>query len=291
MAIKIYTKQFAGILPDIFKVHNRFMRTFGGSLQVKDGVADTDTFLTLKTIDADVVIQDYSTDENVAFGTGTGNTTRFGPRKEIKAVESQVPYESPLAIHEGIDNVTVNDVPSQVVAERLEKSGIAWAEHVNGLLSKKLSESAGATVTGELTLAGVSKAFADARKILLNNKVNTALGRVAYVTADVYNLLLESNLTTTAKNSNTNIDTGEVRMFKGFILDELPDEYFQEGENIYFAVDNVGIAGVGISMTRTIDSEDFYGVAIQSVAKYGTYLPAANKKAVVKATLTAPLAA
>lgn len=290
MATKFYTQQFAGILPDIFKVQSHFMRTFGGSLQVKDGVADTDTFLTLKTIDADVVIQPYSTDENVAFGTGTGNTTRFGPRKEIKAVESQVPYESPLAIHEGIDHVTVNDIPSQVVAERLEKAAMAWTEHVNGLLSKKLSESAGATVSGELTVAGVSKAFADARKILLNNKVNTALGRVAYVTADVYNLLLESNLTTTAKNSNTNIDTGEVRMFKGFVLVELADEYFQTGENIYFAVDNVGIAGIGISMTRAIDSEDFYGVAIQSVAKYGTYFPEANKKAVVKATLTQPLA-
>ncbi len=39
-------------------------------------------------------MQPYNTGENVAFGTGTGN--RFGPRKEIKSIDTTVPYESPL---------------------------------------------------------------------------------------------------------------------------------------------------------------------------------------------------
>ena len=286
MAVKVYTKQLVRVLPSIFSVHNHFTRTFGGTLQVRDGVADSDTFLSLKTIDADTVIQEYDTGANVAFGSGTGNSSRFGPRQEIKAVDTQVPYESPLAIHEGVDNVTVNDIADTVVAERLEKASIAWTEHLNGRFSEVLSEGASETLNGDLTVDGVSKVFADARKILLNNKVNKTLTRVAYVSADVYNLLLESGLTTTAKNSSANIDEGEIRKFKGFVLEELADEYFQEDENIYFAVDNVAIAGVGISMTRAIDSEDFYGVAIQGVAKYGIYLPEQNKNAVLKAVLT-----
>lgn len=291
MATKIYTKQFAGILPDIFSVENHFLRTFGGSLQVKDGVSQADTFMHIKTSDADVVLQSYNTGANIAFGSGTGNSSRFGPRQEIKSVDKQVPYKEPLAIHEGVDNFTVNDLPQQVIAERLEEQAKAWAEYLNGVFSETISANASETLTGELTKDGVIKAFADARRILLNNKVNKSLARVAYVTSDVYQLLVTHNLTTSAKKSSANIDEGELLKHNGFILIELADEYFQGEENIYFAVDNVAQAGVGISMTRTIDSEDFYGVAIQGAAKYGVYFPEKNRKAVLKGVLTeAPVA-
>ena len=72
MATKFYTKEYAGMLANIFKSRARFLRSFGGKLQVKDGVKDTDNFLLMKTTDSEVVIQDYSTDANVGFGTGTG---------------------------------------------------------------------------------------------------------------------------------------------------------------------------------------------------------------------------
>ena len=286
MATKFYTKQFAGLLPDIYSVENHFARTFGGTLQVVDGVSDSDNFISVKTSDSDVVIQEYDTGANVAFGTGTGNSSRFGPRREIKSIDKQIAYEAPLSIHEGVDNVTVNDVPAQVIAERLEEQGKAWTEHLNGVLAKKLSDNASETLDGELTKEGVSQVFAEARELFVNNKVSRTLNKVAYVNAKVYNLLLEHNLTTTAKNSTTNIDSGEVRRFKGFELVEIADEYFEGDENIYFTVDNVGQLGVGIQMTRTIDAEDFYGVAIQSLAKYGVYLPEKNYNAVLKATLT-----
>lgn len=288
MATKFYNKQFASMLPNIFAVENHFLRIFGGTLQVKDGVSESDTYLHIKTSDADVVIQDYDTGENVAFGTGTGNSNRFGPRKEIKAIERQVPYQDPLAIHEGIDNFTVNDVPEQVIAERLEEQSKAWAEHLNGVFSQSLSENASETLEGELTEAGVTKAFADARKTLLNNKVNKNLTRVAYITADVYRILVDHKLTTSAKGSNANIDQGEVLMHRGFILIETADEYFQGDDNVYFAVDNTAQAGIGISVTRTLDATDFYGVAIQAAAKYGVYFPEKNKKALLKAQLTEP---
>lgn len=279
MAIKLYTKEFARVLPNIYEVRAHFLRTFGGGLEVHDGVKESDTFLELKVSDTEVVLQDYSTDPNVAFGTGTGSTNRFGQRKEIKSVNKQVPYEAPLAIHEGIDDFTVNDIPDQVVAERLALHAEAWTEHINGMLSKTMSENASASTTG-----GVVQAFNKARETFVNNKIGRNLGRVAYVRPEVYSFLTDNKLTTTAKNSSTNIDRGTIEMFKGFVIEETPDEYFQGDENIYFAIDNIGVVGVGIQVARAFESEDFAGVALQAAAKYAKYLPEKNQKGLIVAT-------
>lgn len=286
MAIKVFTREYAGLLQDIFEKKQLFLRTFGGSLQVKDGITNKDTFIDLKVSDTDVVIQKYDTGENVAFGTGTGNSNRFGTRKEIKSVDMQVQYEAPLAIHEGVDNFTVNDNADQVIQERAALHAEAWVEQINGMLSKALSDNASKTLAGNLDEDGIVKTFNEASKIFVNNKVARGIARVAYVTSDVYNFIVDSKLVTTAKNATVNIDGNEYTKFKGFILVELADEYFQKGENIVFAADNVGVAGVGIEVYRMLDSEDFAGVAIQSAAKYGKYIPEKNKKAILKAKLT-----
>lgn len=289
MAIKIYTKQYAGLLQNIFESKTRYLRAFGGELQTKEGMKDNENFLDLKISDTDVVIQSYNTGENVGFGTGTGNSNRFGPRKEIKSVDIQVPYEAPLSIHEGIDDFTVAEITDEVVAERLALQAVAWAEHVDGLLGKALSEQASETLTGELTEAGVTKMFADAHKKFVNNKVSNSIARVAYVNADVYNLLVDSKLATSSKNSTANIEEQTIYKFKGFILEELPDDKFQTGEQVIFSADNVGVAGVGIQVARALDSEDFAGVALQGAGKYGKFIPAKNKKAILKAKLTEPV--
>lgn len=286
MAVKIYTKEYAGLLGEIFKSRQHFLGTFGGTLQIKDGIKDSDTFLSLKTSPTDVVVQSYSTDANVAFGTGTGNSNRFGARKEIVSVDTEVAYESPLAIHEGVDSVTVNDDADQVIAERSALHAEAWTEQLNTLLGTAISENASETLTGELTEEGVSALFAEAHKKFVNNKVSKDIAWTAYVTADVYNFIVDHKLTTSGKQSSVNIDQQTAPMFKGFLLQELPEEYFQEGEQAYFAADNVGVVGVGIQIYRLVDSEDFAGVAIQSAAKYGKHIPEKNKKAILKATLT-----
>lgn len=287
MAIKIFTKQYAGLLANVFEKKQHLLNTFGGKLQVQDGITNKDSFIDLKISDTDVVIQKYDMGENVAFGTGTGTSNRFGQRKEIKSVDKQVPYEEPLAIHEGVDNFTVNDNAEEVVQERAALHAEAWVEQMNGFLSKALSDAAHKTLTGKLTEEDVVKTFNEASKIFVNNKVSKDVGRVAYVTADVYNFIMDSKLVTTGKGSTVNIDNNEYLKFKGFILDELADEYFQKGENIIFAADNVGVAGVGIEVYRMLDSEDFAGVAIQSAGKFGKYIPEKNQKAVVKAKLAA----
>lgn len=291
MAEHIYTKQFVKALETIYGTQSHFMNTFGGELQVLDGVSNSDTAMSIKTNNQPTVIQKYSTDANVAFGTGTGNSSRFGERTEIKSVEINVPYEAPLSIHEGVDNVTVNDDANRVVLERLALAGEAWTEDLNGLLGKALSDNAGKTLEVELTEEGVKKLFADAHKEFTNNKIKKNLVRRAYVNSDVYAILVDSNLTTTAKNSSVNIDDNTLMKFKGFVIEELADEYFEEGEVAKFAVDGVGTAGVGIQVVRTIDATDFYGTAIQGLGKYAKYISENNKKGIIIAkTATEPQA-
>lgn len=226
MAIKYYTKEFAGQLPDLFESKTPFLRVFGGALQVKADAEYNDKFMDLKTTDTDVTIQSYNTGANVGFGTGTGNTNRFGTRKEIKSVDTTVAWESPLSIHEGIDRFTVNDLPKEVVAERLALHGVAWAEYVNSYLGKAISDNASETLTEELTEEGITKMFAEAHKKFVNNKVSSSVARIAYVNADVYNFLIDSKLATTAKGSSANVETQTLYRFKGFELEELPDDQF-----------------------------------------------------------------
>ena len=286
MAIKIYTSQYAGLLQNVFKVKQHFLNTFGGNLQVKDGITNSDEFMKLKVSDTDVVIQKYDVGENVAFGTGTGSTNRFGDRKEIKSVDKTVEYEAPLAIHEGVDNMTVNDNADQVIQERAGLHAEAWTEDLNKLLGKAISDNASETLTGAMKEDDIVKVFNDAHKKFINNKVSNDIPWTAYVNADVYSIIIDSKLATTAKHSGADVDRQEILKFKGFNIVELADEYFQKDEQIYFAADNVGVAGVGIEIYRVLDSEDFAGVAIQSAAKYGKYIPDKNKKAILKAKLT-----
>ena len=288
MTIKIYTKQYAGMLPSLFETKTPFLRVFGGKLQVRSDAEYNENFLELKTSDTDVTIQEYNTGADVGFGTGTGNSSRFGPRNEVKSTDKTVEWEKPLAIHDGIDRFTVNDMPDQVAAERLALHGIAWAEHVNKFLGKAISDNASETLTGDLTEAGVTKMFAAAHKKFVNNKVSSTIAKVAYVTADVYNFLIDSNLAKTDKNSSVNVDNQTLYRFKGFELEELADDQFQTGENAYFTAIGIGVAGVGIEVARAMDSEDFAGVALQGAGKYAKFIPEKNKKAILKAKLTVP---
>lgn len=286
MAIKKYTRNYVGMFPDIFKKKARFLRAFGGSIEIVDGVTNADIFMDLKiSSDVDAVLQEYNTGENIGFGTGTGSSNRFGPRKEIKSVNKQVPFLGPLSIHEGVDNFTVNDVPDQVIAERLAKHAEAWTERFSQIAGKELSDQASETLTAELNEASITKLFATAHKKFINNNVSPDIAWVAYVTADVYDFLVDNKLATSAKKSSANIDDQKIFKFKGFELEEYPDAYFQSGEQAIFAADGVGQLGLGVEVVRTLDSEDFNGIALQGAGKPAKYLPEKNKKAILKAKI------
>src|SRR5690625_1304766 len=106
--------------------------------------------------------------------------------------------------------------------------------------------------------------------------------RVPNVAPQIYNIIVDHPATTIEKRSSANIDDNTIVKFKGFEIQELPEDAFQEGEVIYAYVKNVGKAFTGINTARTIESEDFDGVALQGAGKAGEFILDDNKVAVVK---------
>lgn len=60
-----------------------------------------------------------------------------------------------------------------------------------------------------------------------------------------------------------------------------------DGENAYFVTDHIGKVFAEFNEYRAIsENVEFFGVALQSLIKYRTYVPEKNGKAIVKAKLT-----
>lgn len=279
MTTKIYTKQFRELLPVLFKAKSHFINSFG-ALDVIDGIKNNTKAFTVKVSDMDVVVNDYDTSKPIDGG-------RLGEIQEVVSVDKEVDYEATKSINEGVDIATVNDDIDQITAERMEKQAAAIAKLIDAACAKRISGMAAKSLTGSLTEEGVVELFNAANKEFTQNEVDTDIVKRAYVTSDIYNFLVDSKLATTAKNSSVNVDTNQYYMFKGFVLHEVPDARFVGSENAYFVADSIGKAFAGFNEYRTLtENADFFGAVMQSLIKYGTYVPDSNKKAIVKATLS-----
>ena len=91
LPVRTYQKQFIGLMQTVFGVQSTFTPTFGG-LQALDGIQNNAIAFSVKANDVPVAVGNYNTDPNVAFGTGTSNSNRFGPMKEIIYSDIDVPY-------------------------------------------------------------------------------------------------------------------------------------------------------------------------------------------------------
>lgn len=276
LAARTYQKQFAGLAQAVFGVKAVFGPTFG-SLQALDGVQNNKTAFSVKTNNVPVVVGKYSTDANTAFGTGTGKSTRFGDRTEIIYEDLDVPYTDEWNFHEGIDRATVNNDVNAALANRLELQAQALTRKFNKAHGQFLVDSA----VEDLGVAtDVTKLFNTASKKFLELEVDVPIR--AYVSADVYNDIVDLGLTTSAKRSTVSIDDNGVTKFKGFLITEVPDQYLA-GAQVIFAPDNIGRTFTGINTARTIESEDFDGVALQGHGKFGQWILEDNKQAVLTA--------
>lgn len=284
MNVRVYSLQFKQLLQAVFGKQAYFRDFFGGSIEALDGISDTKKAFTVKTSDIPVAINEYSTDKNTAFGTGTANTTRFGNRKEIIYTDTDVEYSWNWAFHEGIDRFTVNNDFNAAVADRLDLQAQEKVAQFNKHHGKFISDSAGKTLKlATQDAAGVLALFNEAHKYFVNSEVKSNLAWTAKVTPDVWNLIVDQPLTTTGKHSTVNIDTNGVARYKGFVIQEVPEALFQENEVAYFYPVGVGMAFTGINTARTIESEDFDGVALQGAGKAGEFILDDNKKAVGRA--------
>jgi hypothetical protein len=109
----------------------------------------------------------------------------------------------------------------------------------------------------------------------------------AKVKSALYNAIVDHPRMTSAKGSSANVDENGVAKFKGFLIEEVPDSMFAEGECCYTYIAGVGKAFTGINTARTIESEDFDGKKLQGAGKAGEYILPDNKKAVCKVTAPA----
>ncbi len=104
MPVRSYQLEFKSLLQAVFKKMSYFADFFGGELEVLDGVRENETAFYVKTSDIPVVVgTGYDKTATKAFGTGTGNSSRFGERKEIIYANTPVNYSWGWNYHEGID--------------------------------------------------------------------------------------------------------------------------------------------------------------------------------------------
>lgn len=284
-AVRSYQKQFKELLQAVYQKQAYFSEFFGGGLEALDGVTHNKTAFSIKTSDIPVVIgTEYNKGPNVAFGTGTSSTNRFGERKEIIYTDTDVLYDWEWVFHEGIDRHTVNNDFMATVADRSElqaQAKVQLFDNKGGLFISSVANQAIELV--DLSNEAVLKLFNDLSNAYVNME---AVGtKMAWVKPELYNAIVDHPITSTAKHSGANVDTNGIITFKGFQIKEVPDVKFQEGELAYTSITGVGKQFTGINTARTIPSEDFDGVAFQGAGKAGAFILPANKKAVIKVVL------
>lgn len=280
-----YQLEFKHLLQAVFKKQSYFADFFGGSIEAMDGIQENETAFYVKTSDIPCVCgTGYDKTATKAFGTGTGNSSRFGSRTEIIYTNTPAKYTWGWNFHEGIDRHTVNNDFAAAIADRLELQARAKTKAFNDAHGKFISQNAGHSETLlDYTDDNVLALFNALSKYY--NNIEAVGTKRAKVCADLYNAIVDHRLTTTSKGSVANIDENGVVKFKGFLIEEVPDDLFQTGEVAYVYIDGVGKAFTGINTARTIESEDFDGVALQGAGKAGEFILPDNKKAVCKVLL------
>lgn len=287
LGVRIYREQFVRMISAVFGAVAYF-RPFFGEIQTLDDISNNEVAFTLKVNNQPVTPKRYNTDPDVAFGDGTANSSRFGKLDEIIYKHMAVPYTWDYGWHEGYDRKTVGIDETAVVADRTAliaefKTSEFNAHHgafISDIATALTITAAGDVPTGDEVIA----AFNLAAKTHKNQEVIGT--KRAYVSPDVWNLLVDNGLTVQEKNANVNIADDNIYKFKGYILTEVPDGSRTEGDHIYFTIDGVGYAFTGIETARTIEAADFDGRQFQGAARAGEFIIEDNKKTVLKFVTT-----
>lgn len=280
LPVRLYQKQFIGLMQTVFGVQSTFTPTFG-ALQALDGIQNNAIAFSVKANDVPVAVGTYNTDPNVAFGTGTSKSNRFGPMQEIIYGDIDVPYSFGWSFNEGIDQLTVNNDLNAAVADRLNLQAQAKTRLFNSKLGAYLVSSAAADLGA---VDDVNKVFEAASERYTDLEVVVPVR--AYVTAEVYNAIIDHQLVTSSKGSAVNIDENGIMRFRDIIITKTPTRYMA-GKSIIFAPDNIGRAFTGINVVRTIQSENFAGVALQGAGKAGQWISDDNRQAIFTAGTSA----
>lgn len=282
-AVRSYQKQFKELLPAVYQHQAYFADFFSGGVEALDGVQHNATAFSVKTSDIPVVVGTaYDKGANVGFGTGTGKSTRFGNRTEIIYIDTDVPYTWEWVFHEGIDRATVNNSLDAAVADRLDLQAQAKTQRFDTKHGEFIVSVAGKTMAlASYSEADVLKLFNDLSSYYIN--LETVGEKIAKVGPELYNVIVDHKLTVKEKASAADVDSNTIYKFKGFTIKEVPQAKLGAHATLVY-IGGVGKAFTGINTARTIESEDFDGVAFQGAGKAGEFILDDNKPAVVKVT-------
>ena len=282
--IKLYGKQYLGILQTVFSVKAGFSAALA-PLQILDGVSHNKKAFSVKTNGTPVVIGEYKTGANDVFGDGSGAENRFGQLTEVIYNDLEVDYDYTLAIREGIDRYTVNNGLDDAIAERFKLQSEAQVRKASKRIGSYINQVAGKTIAlANLTEASIVKVFNDVAAYYTDNEVDAPV--TAYVRQEVANAIVDFAGTTTSKGSSVSVDENGVVRYKGFTIKPEPKGYFYGGALINFVPNGIILPFIGINTARTIESTAFDGVELQAAARGGQYVSDDNKLAIVKVTGT-----
>lgn len=274
--IQRYELQFKELLPEVVKQKSYLGRIFG-EVQVTDGISEADDAFVLKRNADPVAMNEYGSGD-------VDSTSRFGTMKEIKYSNVPVKYTMKKASNEALDKFTVNNNLQEAVANRLLKASEAISRELDkdgiDVLTKAKKEQLTAENANEDSL---TKLFNDA--FIKMQEAEVANELIALVSPDLYTKLIDLGVTTAAKGSTANVDDNTMRAFKGFTLVMIPSALLGSVDAI-FTCANVGVKFAGIETARTIETDKFDGVAVQTATKAGSYIPEENKVAVYTADIT-----
>lgn len=278
-----YIQQYRGILSTVFEARKAFSGAFA-PLQTLDGIQHNAKAFSVKTNATPVVIGDYDKGENVAFGTGTANSSRFGKMTEVIYQDTDVPYAFDLVIHEGLDRHTVNNDLNAALADRFKLQSEAQTRYFNTRNGKFLADNAGkAVVLAKYADEEIKKLFNELDAYYTDNEVNADV--VVYLRSEFYSAIVDMAQNTHAKGSSVSLDSNGLAKYKDFRLEKTPAKYFPKDVVAIFSPNAIAIPFVGIETARTIEATNFDGVELQAAAKGGEYIVDENKKAVVKVTM------
>ena len=282
--IKLYGKQYLGILQTVFSVKAGFSAALA-PLQILDGVSHNKKAFSVKTNGTPVVIGEYKTGANDVFGDGSGAENRFGQLTEVIYNDLEVDYDYTLAIREGIDRYTVNKGLDDAIAERFKLQSEAQVRKASKRIGSYINQVAGKTIAlTNLTEASIVKVFNEVAAYYTDNEVDAPV--TAYVRQEVANAIVDFAGTTTSKGSTVSVDENGVVRYKGFTIKPEPKGYFDGGALINFVPNGIILPFIGINTARTIESIAFDGVELQAAARGGQYVADDNKLAIVKVTGT-----
>ena len=103
-AARSYQLEFKRLLQAVFKKQSYFADFFGGSIEAMDGIQENETAFYVKTSDIPCVCgTGYDKTATKAFGTGTGNSSRFGSRT-VPPFRRRVVLLPPLPVTMGAES-------------------------------------------------------------------------------------------------------------------------------------------------------------------------------------------